>query len=99
MPLYTVYRGDLREGRLLDCQAPTFAYLNTRLVAPLLPARRTPERIPRLHPVFEVDGEELVMATHLLAAIPVRALGDKIGAISDPDHLVMNALDMLISGY
>lgn len=99
MPLYAVYRGDRRAARLLDCQAPTFAYLNTRLMAPLLPAHRTPERIPRLHPVFRVDGEELVMATHLLAAVPVRSLGDRIGTVSDPDHLVLNALDMLISGY
>jgi toxin CcdB len=99
MPFYAVYRGDLREGRLLDCQAPTLAYLNTRLVAPLLPARRTPERIPRLHPLFEIEGEELVMATHLLAAVPVRTLGPRVGTVSDPDHLVLNALDMLISGY
>ena len=72
--------------------------LKTRLVVPLVDPLLVPAPLQRLHPVFEVDGNRLLMATHFAGAIPVRDLGPIVGSLSDQSYTIMNALDFLLTG-
>jgi toxin CcdB len=49
---------------LLDLQADLLDELQTRVVAPLVRAEAFGRRADRLHPVFEIEGTSVVMATH-----------------------------------
>ncbi|MBS0502782.1 MAG: CcdB family protein [Proteobacteria bacterium] len=86
------------ETYLLDCQANTLGHLSTRVVAPLLPRNQVPSGLSRLHPVLTVEGRQLVLATHLLTALPTRELGMRIGSLAESQDEIMAALDMLLTG-
>ena len=83
---------------LLDCQANTLSHLSTRAVAPLLPRDQVPPELGRLHPILTVEGQQLVLAAHLLTAIPVRDLGFRGGTLAGSQDEIMAALDMLLTG-
>lgn len=99
MAKYDVFGRRSGAGYLLDCQADLLSQLNTRFVVPLLPAREAPEPAARLNPVFELLGEPHVMITQFAAAVPATELGEKVASLSDQDIVIVNALDMLISGF
>ncbi len=83
---------------LLECQSDVLNELDTRLVVPLLPFGTVP-RVRRLNPVFEVEGEQLVMATQLAASVPARQLRERITSLGAEHEIIMNAFDMLLTGY
>ncbi len=85
-------------GYLLDCQADTLSHFKTRFVVPLLPAEGA-VAASRLHPIFELEGQSFVMVTHLASAVPLRELGPKVVSLSEEELPIMNALDMLLTGY
>lgn len=85
-------------GYLLDCQADVLGDFETRFVVPLFPAEGT-RQATRLHPRFEIEDRTVVMVTHLAAAVPVRDLGQRITSLRDEHDRIMNALDMLLTGY
>jgi len=99
MAKYDVFARRSGPGYLLDCQADLLSQLNTRFVVPLLPAAAAPKPAARLNPVFELEGEAHVMTTQFAAAVPVAALGEKVTSLRDQDTAILNALDMLISGF
>jgi len=53
----------------------------------------------RLHPVFEIEGRRLVMATHLIATVPVRDLGEVRFNLARHRDDIVGALDMLFQGF
>jgi toxin CcdB len=83
---------------LLDCQSDYLGDLETRFVVPLLAEGEVPQ-VHRLNPVFEVDGERVVMATQLGSPVPSRQLRDRIASLSDRHDAIMNAFDVLLTGY
>ena len=83
---------------LLDCQADVLAYLDTRFVVPLLPAEHVP-RASLLNPIFGIDGEDHVMATQLALAVPTRQLREPVASLADDHDAIINAFDMLLTGY
>ncbi|HYZ21338.1 MAG TPA: CcdB family protein [Rhodopila sp.] len=83
---------------LLDVQADLLDDLQTRVVVPLIRADTFGRRADRLHPVFEVEGTKVVMATHLIAAIRRHALGTAVASVRDQRDLIVNAIDVLWSG-
>ncbi len=85
-------------GYLLDCQSDYLSHFKTRFVVPLLPAEGA-VAANRLHPIFDVEGESVVMVTQLASAIPLSELGQKVLSLADQQGSIMNALDMLISEY
>lgn len=99
MARFDVYRDKSETGLLLDCQSDLLGHLNTRFVVPL----RTPEHAPlparRLNPIFVIHGQEYVMLTQYAAAITVRECGPATLSLAHEDTAIINALDMLISGY
>lgn len=97
MARYDVHAGP--EGELLlDCQSELLSHFDTRLVVPLLPAQGTLQAT-RLHPVFTVNGERVVMVTQLASAVPTRLLRERVAGLAEEHSVIMNAIDMLLSGY
>lgn len=84
---------------VLECQADLLNALATRLVAPLLEEADVPKPLPRLHPSFTIEGQQVVMATHLAASIPVGELGRHVVSLIDRQDAINNALDMLVTGF
>ena len=86
-------------GYLLDCQADLLNGLNTRFVIPLLPEAEAPSPAARLNPVFHIGGVRMVMVTQFASAVRTTELGDSVASLGAREHDILNALDMLISGY
>ena len=88
------------EGRtyLLDCQSDVLSHFKTRFVVPLLPAEGA-LAASRLHPIFQVNGDKFVMVTQLASAVPLSELGGRVSNLAEEQTSIMNALDMLITGY
>ena len=88
-----------RSGRyVLDCQSDLVDEFETRFVVPLLPMGETPRPLPRLAPVFTVDGRDLLMATQYAAAIPKRELGPRVASLAERHFEIDRALEMLLHG-
>ena len=97
MARFDVYRcaGDI----LLDVQADSLPYLNTRLVVPLFPLDQAPQPlISMLNPTFRFDGREVAMMTQYAAAMTERDLGEALGSLAGDDYAIGRALDMLLTG-
>lgn len=86
-------------GYLLDCQADLLSGLNTRFVVPLLPAQDAPQPAARLNPVFDLHGIHHVMVTQFAAAVLVKELGDCAGSLAAEQDRIIDAVDMLLSGF
>ena len=98
MAQFDVYVGARGRGYLLDCQSKVMSDLGSRVVVPLLPLCDI-ILIPRLHPTFVIESREHVMATHLIFAIPAERLGPTVMSLEQHRFDILNALDMLFSGF
>jgi len=99
MAKFDVYRLRRDGGYVLDCQADLLDSLNTRLVVPLLPIDEAPRPAIRLNPIFDVEGERLVMVTQFAASVPVAELGEIVQSLDAQQDAIGAALDMLIIGF
>ncbi len=97
MARFDVYRGAKGLGYLLDCQADLLSHLETRAVVPLMPVAGLP-KVSQLNPSFDIDGEPHLIATQLIFAIPVDRVGNRITSLADEHTVILNALDMLLTG-
>lgn len=96
MARFDVYRG--AGTYLLDCQSDYLSSFDTRFVVPLLPEGEVPT-VFRLNPVFSVEGNSVVMATQLGSSVPARQLREPVTTLVDEHDKIMNAFDMLLTGY
>lgn len=99
MARFDVFERQGEPGYLLDCQADILSQLTTRFVVPLLSPDRAPHPAERLNPTFEVAGAPMVMVTQFAAAVPMREIGEVTTSLDDQHITIMNALDMLLTGY
>lgn len=99
MAKFDVYRLKGAATLVVDCQADLLEDLATRFVAPLLPEADVPQPLARLNPRFTVGGRNLIMATHLASAVPVRELDARVATLVHEQDAISNALDMLLSGF
>ena len=99
MARFDVYRASKGETLLLDCQADVLSQLDSRFVVPLLPVGFLANPLARLNPVFSIDGRRVVMVTQSAATVPVRVLGTTIVSLAREQGVIMNAIDMLLTGY
>lgn len=99
MPQFDVHRNPAEPGCLLDCQSDLLSNLSTRFVVPLLPRDYAPLPSHRLNPTLRVLDEELVMMVHFAVTVPRRALGKVVASLSRDYTTIMNALDVLLTGY
>ncbi len=84
---------------LIDIQSDLLSGLRTRVVVPLVPVERFAKPMTRLNPIFEIDGQRLVMATTDLAGVDSRALGEVVGTLKDRHYEIIGAVDFLLSGF
>jgi toxin CcdB len=99
MARFDVFVNESGAGYLLDVQSDLLSGLNTRVVVPLLPTSSAPSPAQRLNPVFIINGEELVMATQYLAAIPDGEVRSGVGSLAEQQDEISEALDMLFLGF
>lgn len=99
MAKFDVYRLKGATTLVVDCQADLLEDLATRLVAPLLPETDAPHPLARLNPRFTVGGRNLIMATHLASAVPVRELDVRVASLVHEQDAISAAIDMLICGF
>jgi toxin CcdB len=99
MARFDVYRNPEGRGYLLDVQASLLGNLNTRIVVPLLPPDEAPQPARRLNPCFRIGGDDLIMATQFLAAVPSSMLKAPVGTLSDHHSEIVTAIDFLMQGF
>ena len=86
---------------VVDVQASLLDELMSRVVVPLLPfSRAKAEILPRLKPKITVGGQDYVLITTDIAALPVTRLGRCIANI-EATHRddITAALDFLFQGF
>jgi len=99
MARFDVYRERGDGGYLLDCQADILHGLDTRLTVPLFAFDQAPLPASRLNPIFTIGDARLVMMTQYASAVRTSRLGARVGFLGDEQGAIMNALDMLLTGY
>ena len=99
MARFSVYRNPGADGYLLDVQANILAHLNTRVVVPLLPLSVAPTPAKGLNPVFIVAGEQMVMVTQFMAAVPTSLLKLPESSLEFSRNEITAALDLLFQGF
>jgi toxin CcdB len=99
MARFELFRNEGAEGYLLDVQSDLLSGLNTRVVVPLLPASAGPAPAQRLNPVFSIEGQEWVMVTQFMAAVPEGELRCAVGSLAERQDEISAALDMLFLGF
>jgi len=99
MPRFAVYAEPDGDGYLLDVQADALEHLNTRLVIPLLPAKRAPLPARQLNPVFRIGTADHVLATQYMAAVPARILQHSLFSLSHRREEITAAIDLLLVGF
>ena len=99
MARFDAYANPDGPGALLDVQADLLEALNTRIVVPLLPQDHAPAPARLLNPIFEIDGEPLVMVTQFMAAVPRHILGQRMAQLAPQRDEITRALDIALSGF
>ena len=99
MAQFDVYRlGSGGVEFVLDLQDEMLDNLSTRVVAPLALPETVGPPMKTLNPRIAGGGVDYILLTHLLAAIPVAALGNPVGSASSQRDAIVAALDLLFSG-
>ncbi|MFY0665508.1 MAG: CcdB family protein [Natronospirillum sp.] len=99
MARFDIFENQSGSGYLLDVQSDILSGLNTRVVVPLLPGSSAPSPAQRLNPVFSIEGQELVMATQFMAAVPDSEVRSCVGSLAEHQDEISAALDMLFLGF
>ena len=99
MARYDVYPDPNGKGYLLDVQSDLLDAMNTKVVVPLFFLSDAPEPANSLNPIFEIEGNQVVMVTQFLAAVPVAILKDPKANLSEYFAEITRALDMVFQGF
>ncbi len=83
---------------LLDIQNDLLETLASRVVVPLLVHTAMPKPARYLNPVFEIEGDKVVMSTAELAGVLRSMLGPKVASLEARRDDIVRALDFLIAG-
>jgi toxin CcdB len=85
---------------LLDVQSEVLAVLGTRVVVPLYrPEATGVQALSRLTPVVQFQGQPLVAMVPELAGIPRRELGPIAGDLGSSQNDILQAIDLLLTGF
>ncbi|MEP9358867.1 CcdB family protein [Sphingomonas sp. KR3-1] len=83
---------------VVDCQADTLSHLESRVVIPLLRRDEAPPATDFLHPILNVSGQTLVLATQLMTAVRKSELGRPVASLADARYAIVRATDLLLTG-
>ena len=100
MPRFDLYRARRHDmGFLVDVQADVVSHLDTRMVVPLFPTDRSPQQADRLNPRFLIEDVRYALQTQWMASTPRSALGRPIGTLAQHRDEIVQALDVLLTGF
>jgi toxin CcdB len=84
---------------LVVLQSDLLGSLMTRFVAPLARSDGAPAGLPaRLAPVFQIDGQSLVLLPQEAGALDARLLRLPVASLRGESHRIVDAFDALLSG-
>ena len=98
MAQFDVREATVEGALVVDCQCELLDDLGTRVVIPLYRADQAQWSFPRLTPVVQFEGEHFILATPDMATVAVKELGPPRGSIADQRHVILNAIDFLLTG-
>lgn len=81
---------------VIDIQHDILSNIATRVVVPLV---KDDSIVNKLNPVFEIDGQKVMMSTSELATIPIEMLGEKLENLSEFRNEIIDAIDFLVTGF
>ena len=86
---------------LLDVQSDLLDGLDSRMVIPLRSLKHFPSvYLPtRLTPTFVIEGEECLLETPKMGAVPLRMLKLPVASLASQQEKITSALDFLFHGY
>ena len=86
---------------LLDVQSDLLDGLDSRVVVPLRRLEHFPNvrLATRLTPVLSIGGEDFLLETPKMAAVPQRVLRSPVATLADRQSDITAALDFLFQGY
>jgi len=85
---------------LLEVQSELFSVLGTRVVVPLYRSEAAgAQTMSRLTPVVSFLGQSLVAMVPELAGIPRRDLGAVSGDLASSRGEILQAIDLLLTGF
>ena len=86
---------------LLDVQTGLLDGLDSRVVIPLRSlAHFAKVKLPtRLTPVLQVNGQDYLLETPKIGAVPSRILKNSVASLSEQQEHITGALDFLFQGY
>ncbi|WP_426340352.1 CcdB family protein [Pseudoduganella sp. S-14] len=105
MARFDIYLNPGRNHRnipyLVDVQSNVISGLATRIVVPLRPLADFPAVTlpPDLFPLISIDGEDYVLDTPQLGAIPLGELKTRVASARDSQFVIQTALDRVFGAY
>ena len=72
--------------------------LQTRVVAPLVPANTLRRTMPSLNPSVTVGSETYLLMPQLMATLTLTELGKRLGSLAILRDEIVRAVDALLSG-
>lgn len=83
----------------LDVQNNHVKGLQTRVVVPLWKSGMLPIPVENLNPQLEVAGQQVVMDTPAIGAVPIAALRKAMENLASQQLSIQDALDTLFGSY
>ena len=84
---------------LLDLQNNYISGVDSRVVAPMRPAKLFGPPMRDLNPVFEIAGVQVVLDLAALAAFPAADLRTPVLSLQAQSDVIVGALDTLFGSY
>ena len=86
---------------LLDVQSDLLDGLDSRMVVPLRSLKHFPKvkLSLRLTPVLAIDGEDFLLETPKMGAVPLKVLKSPVTSLAQEQEQITAALDFLFQGY
>ncbi|CAM2163100.1 toxin CcdB [Paraburkholderia sacchari] len=92
----------IRTPYLLDVQSDHLGNLESRVVIPVtrIAGTYTASKVAQdLSPIIVIDGEQFMLETPFLAALPTSRLGHAVGTLKGEQDRIGAALDRLFGAY
>jgi toxin CcdB len=84
---------------VLEVQSGLLQDLATRVVLPMRKLKDYPSKpISRLNPIFKMDGVDYIVLAQQISVMPSKAIGNSHADFSNQQHLIVDAVDCVLSG-
>jgi toxin CcdB len=105
MAQFDVYKNKEPKSRgrtpfLLDLQSDVLSVLTTRIVVPLRRFEKGKSAaVARLHPIIGIGGTDYIAVVSESAAVPSSILGEPAGTARDYRKSLIEACDLVFTGF